>query len=461
MTIRYERPVRAVSDLAESDEQSAGDLSAGGAQDPSGGEGRIGRYLGPYLVFLLVIGAILPWRSKSYFEGSFDFVVVLKGIISLVALGLAIVVGVGRQIREVRAFPIIFLLMYLGASVLGSWNEGVLVASATIAFRVALLATTVTVLMRRFDGQDVLTSLLSALGTFSAVASISGIGSLASGRLSGGLPPLHPNELASITAMFAIGCFWKCVIGTDHWYHVIALAFAALVLVATGSRTALAVVALALVVLIVQTQALRLRTALTALVAAPVILWTLTMTDTISQLFLRGQAAAQLTTLSNRTIAWRAALASKDSLWQQWVGGGLSTKRIEVPGRWWNSQILDSSWVSAVVQSGLIGMGACVLWVLYAALATKDSPRTLRCLQLALFAYLVPRAFLESGLFDATTAFLAFFTVLMASPAMASGSDRATLPGQGLLRWSGSGDRGDSAARAGSGALTSAGNRRT
>jgi hypothetical protein len=159
-----------------------------------------------------------------------------------------------------------------------------------------------------------------------------------------------------------------------------------------------------------------MRTLILGLALAPVALWVLVGTDLVRSLLFRDQNAERLSTLSNRTIAWQAALAPRDSVWQTWFGGGLQLKRIEVPGQFWNVQILDSSWVSVLVQAGMAGLVVCALWVLYSALTTLRSPARLRALQLTLLVYLTLRGFLESGLFDASTSFILFFTTVMVTP---------------------------------------------
>ena len=46
---------------------------------------------------------------------------------------------------------------------------------------------------------------------------------------------------------------------------------------------------------------------------------------------------------------------------QTWFGQGLAQKKISVAGQWWDTQLLDSSWISAVVQGGYLGVGLVVV----------------------------------------------------------------------------------------------------
>lgn len=373
--------------------------------------------LGPYFVFLVLIGATIPWRSKTYFEGGLDPVVIAKAALSVFALGCAVLIAFNRPTRELRAGPAVFLLLYLGVTLVGAWATGDLVPAVVIVARVLLVAVTVIVLSRVFDGITLLRCLVVALATFALLGAVTGIGNLATeGRLSGGFPPLHPNELASTCAVVVLWCLWRILAGQDTWLHLAAIALAFGLLVATASRTPAVAMAVAAVFLLLRIRALRTRTVVLGLVLLPFGCWVLTSTEFVRNLLTRGDEAAGLTTLSNRTIAWEAALAPKGSPWLTWFGGGLPVKRIEVPGQLWETQILDSSWISALIQGGYLGLVLCTLWVLSVLFATVHSPAPLRTIQLALLAYLTLRGFLESGLFDASTSFILFFTVAMATP---------------------------------------------
>ena len=133
--------------------------------------------------------------------------------------------------------------------------------------------------------------------------------------------------------------------------------------------------------------------------------------------------ATGASTLESRFIAWRATLRGRTSLWQQVFGGGLSVKIIQVQGQWWDTQPLDSSWVSLLVQTGVLGLVVAAGWVLWVLRGVLRAPRAHRALFLGLLVFLVGRSVLESGLFDATPAFLVFFAVSL----LAEGGTRARL----------------------------------
>lgn len=371
---------------------------------------------GPYLVFAILIAATIPWRIKTYYSGGSDPVVVTKAALSLLALGLACVLCLHRERRPIRVSPVLFLVTYLACTVLGGWGAADLVPSVVIAIRVLLVAATILVLAATFDAERLIGCLVAAMATYGAVGSVTGLATLSEGRLWGKFPPLHPNMLALMAVVVVLWCLWKVVAGQDTLLHVLGGLAAVGILVATGSRTPLAALALGAAVLCLHTSAVRVRTVVLVTAAAPVSLWLIGGTGFFSGLLLRDGGTQGLTTLSNRTIAWQAALTPKDSPWLEWLGGGLALKQIEVPGQWWNEQILDSSWISALVQGGLVGLGVCVIWLLYSLVSTIDSPGRLRALQLAVLLCLASRGLLESGLFDASPAFIMFFTVAMTVP---------------------------------------------
>lgn len=398
-------------------ERSTTPLSGSATRDRfSGPLGDTRQLVGPYLVFVIVVLATIPWRSKTYYEGGADSVVLAKAALSLVALGFAMMVGRSRPPRDVAAAPVVFLALYLACTVLGGMAAGSFVPATVVAVRVAILGTIVVFLTRRYPGPDLLRALIAALATVGFVGAVSGIGSLAQGRLAGGIPTLHPNELASISALVLLWCVWRMVHGHDRPWHLVVIVVAVPILLATGSRTPLVALTVSGLVLVLHTKALRARTVASSLVLLPIVAWFVTSSPIATELLLRGQDASQLTTLSNRTIAWQAALSPKSSPWLEWVGGGLSMKKVEVPGQWWHEQILDSSWISALVQGGIIGLSLTLTWVVYSLARTRRSDDEFAAIQRAIIVYLAVRGLLESGLFDASTAFLVFFVTVLATP---------------------------------------------
>ncbi len=113
---------------------------------------------------------------------------------------------------------------------------------------------------------------------------------------------------------------------------------------------------LAFLAMVFRTTALRTRTFVLLAFRLPGLVYLALGTDVLSSVLNRG-GGEQVATLSNRTIAWQAAFNLNRDVWQTWFGQGLAQKKISVPGQWWDTQLLDSSWISALVQGGYLGVG--------------------------------------------------------------------------------------------------------
>jgi hypothetical protein len=115
-------------------------------------------------------------------------------------------------------------------------------------------------------------------------------------------------------------------------------------------------------------------------------------------------------TLNSRTVAWRAALDYPDGMTERLFGVGLSVKKIPVSAMYRNEQILDSTWISAVVQTGVLGVVVLALLVIVTMLRALSLAPPYRSLTVAVLVMTLVVSFLESGLFDASVAFIAFFS---------------------------------------------------
>lgn len=67
------------------------------------------------------------------------------------------------------------------------------------------------------------------------------------------------------------------------------------------------------------------------------------------------------------------------------------------------------------MQGGLVGLALAAVWIVSIIIASLYCDRRWRSLWLGLLVFLVSRSFLESGLFDATPAFLVLFMVSLMS----------------------------------------------
>ncbi|UOX99764.1 O-antigen ligase family protein [Blastococcus sp. PRF04-17] len=373
------------------------------------------------VVALLLVACTVGWRRGQYFAGSLDPVVVAKGGLSGLALALAFFAAQSGYRRRLGTGSVWMLGIVLGSSVFGALVHGTLMASGLVAVRVAVLAGAVFFLLRNSTVQQFFSSLALACGSVGAVAAVTGVSTVSTGRLQGGLPPLSPNELAMLAGIVVVYVVWRTVLGELGWRLTGSGAVALGVVWATGSRTALLMLVAALMVM-----ALHIRRARVGLVVGGLLLGGFGAVLAVTTGVLAGwleRDGTGVSTLESRFIAWDAATRWAESAWQLAFGGGLSVKIIEVEGQWWNEQPLDSSWVSLLVQTGLLGLLAAVVWVLWVLRGLVRAPRPYRALFLGLWVFLVGRSLVESGMFDATPAFLAFFALSL----LVEGGTRARL----------------------------------
>ncbi|OMQ15485.1 hypothetical protein A7K94_0209135, partial [Modestobacter sp. VKM Ac-2676] len=347
--------------------------------------------------------------------------VAAKGLLSALALAVAFLAAQGATRRPLGTGTVWAVGVVLGSSVLGALAYGTVLSGGLVAVRVAVVAGTIFFLLQFSSVREAFTALVQACGAVALVAAATGLPSVSSGRLAGGVPPLSPNELAMLAGIVVLYAGWRVLLEDAGWQLGVAGVAGLAVVWATGSRTTLVMLLGALLVL-----ALHIRRARVGLVVAGLLVGGLGVVAAVATgvftAFLERDGTG-VSTLESRFIAWEAAGSWAESAWQLVFGGGLSVKIIQVEGQWWNEQPLDSSWVSLLVQTGVLGVTAAGLWVLWVVRGSLRAPREHRALFLALLVFLVGRSFVESGLFDATPAFLTFVAISL----LAEGRTRARL----------------------------------
>lgn len=365
----------------------------------------------PLSASLLMIIATVSWRNKVYFSGGLDPVVVGKAALSVLALSIA---WAARQRcgepRPMGTRYVWLLLAYLVVSVFGAWSNGEIVPTAVLATRLLVLAATVVMLVRTYSPEVVLRALLTAMVVVALVGVITGIATVATGRLRGGILPLNPNEIALLLGPPALGLMWLILTGRSTARHAALLVGLLGTIWLTGSRTALMALVVAMTLMIPQVRQMKPAVAVLLTFAVGGLLYLTMATNLITDFFARG-GDSNITTLSSRTIAWSAAFSFPDTEWLRYMGAGLATKRIPVQGQYWDDQLLDSSWVSALVQVGWIGVCLLAVWSISALVASVRCPREARMLLTPLLVLLIVRSTLESGLLDSTPAFIVFVAV--------------------------------------------------
>jgi hypothetical protein len=363
---------------------------------------------------LLVIGTV-SWRKATYYAGGVDSVVVAKAFVTASALIFAAYANRGRRSRLVPDYGVLWLLLlYVLVTTLGGFAANAGFATVVLSVRLILTAAVLIVLASGHEPLEVLEALVSSMVVVALIAAATGVGSISSGRLEGGIPPLSPNDIALLCGLGLIVAVWRCSARIQRPYDAVSIPILVGIIYATGSRTGLLVLAVAMLALLAQVKRMPVPMFTVLAAVTPVVIWTVLSTSIASNFVDRG-GSQNVTTLSSRTIAWSAALHVGDgNVWQRWFGGGLSLKQITVAGQFWSQQGLDSTWISALVQGGYFGVLILAVWAIRSVVRAAASPRRLRILWLAMLIFLIGRSSLESGMLDSAPAFLAFFFISLA-----------------------------------------------
>jgi hypothetical protein len=365
----------------------------------------------PFAIWLLVVVSLVRWRQGSIYSGGADPVVVIKALIQCVALLVAVVVLVRTRVRQpLGGRSLGLLLMIVAVSAIGAYEQGNLEPSAVVATRVVLLAATVIIVLLSFPARLAVKSLLAAMAVVGAFSALTGLGlMLSGGRLGGGIPPLSPNDIASLCGLPALGVLHEIVHGRASGRLVAVFVGLSGLVLATGSRTAIFALTAAMVVVLLHVRRPPITLAAMVLIAAPVIFAIVAYTPTLDNMVNRGDSAS-LITLNSRTISWEAVLEIPFNTWERWLGSGLSVKQIAVLGQYWDEQVFDSSWISVLAQAGLVGTMLLAVWV---ACTSWDSLRTplLGTFTNGALLFILLRSVTENGLVDASVDFVVFFTL--------------------------------------------------
>jgi hypothetical protein len=369
---------------------------------------------------LILVMSVVTWRTRTVYGGGLDPVVVAKAALGCLGLALAWAARVSAPRGQPMANTFVWLVLaYVTMSTLGAWTDGGLQVSAVLSVRLVLVTFTVALLVKTFPRRHLLEDLLACFALVALIAAVTGLPSLfREGRLGGGLPAMHSNELSLLCALPVIGLIYLVLRHRAGARHLLLLSALGTALVATGSRTALLTVLLAGLVMLVQARRLSPVITVALLCAIPSVVFLALGTTTFESFFAReGAGEGDIATLNSRSIVWKASLDHADTWWTTWFGSGLAIKQIPVVGQYWDIQNLDSSWVSALVQAGWLGVTVLAVWVLTLVLVTVGMPRGPRMLTQGLLVALLLRSVLESGLIDSSPAFLTFLVIsLLAAP---------------------------------------------
>jgi hypothetical protein len=366
------------------------------------------------VVLLLLLVSCVAWRRGVYYSGGVDGVVMAKAAICVVALMLAWTAPrAGVPWSELRAGPVPWLGLYLGISFVGGLMHGNELATVVLGARVVLLTVTIVLLVRAYPWATLLSTLTTAMLLLAGVGAVTGVGSLASGRLYGGIPPLNANEISLLIGVPLVCIVWRCVNHAASSLEAAAVLPLLGVIWLTGTRTGIAALVLSFLLLAAMAPRFPAWLMCVCALCLPALLFVLFFTPVVSSYATRGDAASTMT-LNSRTVAWGAAIGYADSGVTQLFGAGLSVKEVPVSAMYRSTQILDSTWVSAIVQAGWVGAAVLVAMTLLTLTRSLGLPNPQRSLVFAVLVLLVVRSVLESGLFDASAAFIPFLCFSLA-----------------------------------------------
>jgi hypothetical protein len=363
-------------------------------------------------VWVMLIVSLLTWRKGAFYNGGLDPVVAAKAM--LVFIGLAISVNLMRRLGPryvIGVTSVSLVAAYLAVTLVGAIATGSPFASLILAIRVGLVAVTVACLVVTCSTDLVLATFTNALTGIALALAVTGTTGGES-RLQGRLLPVSPNQLALLLGPPILLSLWRILQGRRRRFELLLLLVLLAMALATGSRTGLLGLLLGVFILVVLAPTVGTATFVSSTIGAPALFYVLAFTPVASRYFTR-EGEGKITTLNSRTIAWQSAFSGGKSFWENWFGGGLAIKTVSVTGSYWNTQVLDSSWVSAYVQAGALGMILLGLWALATLWRSATSPLPHRSLLLAMAAYVLVRSFLENGLLDAYA-----LNVLMLVPAL-------------------------------------------
>ncbi|WP_066640680.1 O-antigen ligase family protein [Serinicoccus hydrothermalis] len=389
-----------------------------------------------WLILLLVL-SVVTWRTQTTYSGGVDAVVAAKALLGLMTLAFAWAARVSTRAPQPMGNAVVWLVVvYVALSTFGAWTDGGLRVSGVVSVRLLIVALTVVLLVKTFPRAQLLDDLLASLAAVALVAALTGLPSIwATGRLGGGIPQMHSNELSLLCALPVIGLLHRVILRRAAPGHVAVLLLLSAAMVATGSRTAVLTVMVAGAVMLVQARRLGRGLVVTLALTIPLLGLIATRTDAVTSFIAReGADEGDIATLNSRSIVWGASVDYADTVWTRWMGSGLAVKQIPVLGQYWDTQNLDSSWVSALVQAGLIGVVLLGVWVALTVLNSFRLAVEPRMLVQGLLAAILLRSVLESGLVDGSPAFLTFFLVsLFTTPAKVPRTGSPLRPSAGAL----------------------------
>lgn len=321
------------------------------------------------------------------------------------ALLVALTVNRRLAIRP-NVFLCLLTLLALEAVLSGTHPAGHLVGTLYRTARLAGFVATLWALSPWWGRRDLLllrfqlTCLGAVLGAVLLGLLIAPGRALDQGRLSGVFWPTPPTQVADFAAI-TIGLvvlLWLCHLLEGRVCLLVVTVVGAMLLL-THSRTEL--IAMTAGVFVGGLSIFMARARVRRLFASGAVLVSIVITafsGVITSWLIRGESSQELTSLTGRTTVWEAVLKSPRDPFQVIFGYGLSNKSF-------NGFPVDSNWLAAYLDLGLIGVVISAMLVLFVFAAAYFAPRgPQRALALFLVTYLVVNSVTATGLSDASVA---------------------------------------------------------
>jgi hypothetical protein len=220
---------------------------------------------------------------------------------------------------------------------------------------------------------------------------------LNSGRLTGAIWSVYPTQVAQYgavtTGMLAVLWMGRKVSGRAA---LVGSTVAIAEVLLSHTRTALVGLVAGLIVAGLSLSNARVRrffTTAAVIIAVAVVV----AASAIASWLARGEGTAGLLTLTGRTNFWSAVLNTPRTPFQEIFGFGISNASV-------NGLPIDSNWLSAYMQEGILGVVICalILLVLFASILFKASGLA-RALALFLVTYVLIASFTEDAFSDVST----------------------------------------------------------
>jgi hypothetical protein len=263
-----------------------------------------------------------------------------------------------------------------------------------------------------------LVSLSVALGTVVLGLLVVPGHALSGGRLSGVLYDIPATEVGHYAAVVAglIVVLWLGGMTSGRVALIVAVAGVILILL-SHTRTALVAMVAGLLVAGLSLIVIRARARRFFAVAGIMVsIGVMTAAGVATTWLARGQNSAELGSLTGRTDLWSLVLNLPRTRFQEIFGFGLSNGTVDgLP--------VDSNWLTAYLEQGLIGVIVCAVMVLFLLVAAFfQPPGARRALALFLITYGLVASFTQVGSAQPTTYLLELTLAasLMVPPAAAS-----------------------------------------